>query len=116
MLVVAAGAAILGGYMRIQHLPIRDPLVRGWLAILFQTIPQLFLAAKIIEEGPAGLPLLAVIAGHATVLSRLALVMLALREARWDRNRRWLCVTETANELGWLVVTLTWLYRGGGFS
>jgi hypothetical protein len=106
---VAAGvvATLLVGAARGQS--IRNPLVMGWLAVFFKAVPQLVLAWNIHLNGGAGLALAAIVAGHVTILMRLAQLAIALREAGWDKNRLGSFISEVPNELSWIVVTVVWM-------
>jgi hypothetical protein len=48
------------------------------------------------------------------ILIRLALLGFAITEAGWDRNRKGAAMSESANEITWLLVTLAWLIRYPG--
>ncbi|MBI4133362.1 hypothetical protein HY478_01980 [Candidatus Uhrbacteria bacterium] len=90
---------------------VNDPIVKAWFAVFFKAMPQLLLAAKIFQFGGAGTPGAAIVSGHCTILTRIGQLIFAIREAGWDRNRVGLVVSETANELSWVVVTIIWLFR-----
>ena len=94
---------------KMQGWGIHEPPLRAFLAIFYKAAPQLFLAWKIIQEGGAGIPGLAIVTGHVTILLRVAQIWLGIREAGWERNRRWLFVSETVNEASWVVVSIAWL-------
>ena len=94
----AGGSALVLGYSRLNGLALQDPAIKGLLSSACRVLPQLFLAAKVAQEGGAGLPGLAVVVGNLTILVRIAQVSLAIREAGWERNRRWLLISESANE------------------
>lgn len=87
---------------------IGNPLVKGWLAVFFKAVPQLVLAWTIHEYGGKGLALSAIIAGHVTILCRLGQLTLAIKEAGRDKNRIGSFMSEMANELSWVVVTIVW--------
>lgn len=86
-----------------------DPMVRGWLAVFFKATPQLTLAWHLTQVGGAGLAPFAVLAGHITINIRLGQLYFSIREAGWDRNRIGSAVSECANELSWILVTVVWL-------
>ena len=90
---------------------IGDPLVKGWLAVFFKTVPQAVLAWNIWLMGGGGIALAAIIAGHATILSRIGQLVLSIKEAGWDRNRIGSLISEVPNELSWALVTAIWLFR-----
>jgi hypothetical protein len=112
--VTLAVAAVVGmmaiciGWFR-YGLTVKDPIVRGYVAMILKGWPQLALAYKISQYGGAGLPMLAVILGHVTILIRITQLAFALREAGWDRNRKGSMISEVGNELTWLVTTAVWL-------
>lgn len=92
-----------------RHLTVKDPMVKAFFAIAYKSVPQVLLAWKFLAEGASGTPGLSVIVGHATILIRLGQIYFMVQEAGWDRNRIWLAVSETANELSWVVATIAWL-------
>lgn len=94
---------------RRNHLPFSDPIVRGYLAIFFKGLPQLTLAYSIWQYGGTGISGIAIWVSHLTICTRLAQVLLSLREAGWDRNRKGTLISEIANEASWIVVTVVWL-------
>lgn len=93
----------------IRRLPFADPKVKASFAVAYKSVPQVLLAWKFLAEGASGTPGLSIIVGHATILIRLGQISLMVGEAGWDRNRIWLAVSETINELSWVVVTIAWL-------
>lgn len=88
---------------------IKNPLVKGWLAVFFKAVPQAVLAWNILLVGGDGLAWLAIVAGHATILSRIGQLALSMREAGWDKNRIASFISEVANELSWVLATAAWL-------
>jgi hypothetical protein len=111
---VALAVAAIAGTLTVRigwsyQLPIDDGIVRGYLAMIFKSWPQLMLAYKISQQGGAGLPLLAVVLGHVTILIRLLQLWLTAREAGWNRKRKGSMISEVGNELTWLVTTFVWL-------
>lgn len=108
--VLALGGTItVFGVSRFRGLPFSDPVPKGLLAMVFKGLPQWMLAIKVADEGGAGLPGLAVLAGNATILTRLWQIALTIREAGWDRNRVWLFASEAINELSWATVSVVWM-------
>lgn len=101
MVTLAAGAR--------HGLGIGDGLVRGWLAVFFKAVPQLALAWSVLVHGGGGVSAVVIIGGHLTICTRLGQILLALREAGWDRNRRGAAISEFANEGSWIVATVAWL-------
>ncbi len=84
-------------------------MVKAFFAIAYKSVPQVLLAWKFLAEGASGTPGLSIIVGHATILVRLGQIYFMVREAGLDRNRVWLAVSETANELSWVIATIAWL-------
>jgi hypothetical protein len=110
---VIVGAGIMGtilwGYRRGRGLG--DPIVHGYLGVLFIGVPQITLAYTILKEGGQGLAGTALLASNFSILIRLTLLGFAIAEAGWDRNRKGAAMSECANEISWLLVTLAWLIR-----
>ena len=100
-------AVIIVSYFR--NLQINDPMVKALFAIAYKSVPQLLIAWKFLAEGASGNPGLSVIMGHVNILLRLGQIYFMVKEAGLDRNRIWLAVSETANELSWVVATIAWL-------
>lgn len=103
------GTGVVWLVAAITRTPMSDPTVKSFLAMLFKSVPQLLMALKISQQGGAGLPVAALIAGHVTILIRIVQIAMTIREAGWDRNRVWLCTSEVANELSWVTVSAAWL-------
>lgn len=91
-----------------RKLAVTDPLVRGYLAVFFKGVPQLTLAYNIVVVGGSGVSVFGILTGHITICSRLGQILMSLREAGWDRNRRGSAISEIANEGSWIVVTIAW--------
>ena len=62
-------------------------------------------------EGGRGLAGTALLASNIAILVRLALLSFAIAEAGWDAHRRGAAMSEFANEISWLLVSLAWLVR-----
>ena len=110
-IIVVAGimVTILWGYR--LGLGLGDPIIHGCLGILFIGLPQITLACTILQEGGRGLAGAALLVSNFSILIRLGLLGFAIAEAGWDRNRKGAAMSETANEISWLLVTLAWLIR-----
>jgi hypothetical protein len=106
---VAGGVLLTLAWGKIKHLTFTDPLVSGFLAVCFIGLPQLTLAYKIFTEGGAGMAGAMLLAGHIGIMTRLGQLCFAIREAGWDRNRQGAVLSETANEVTWILVTVAWL-------
>ncbi len=96
-------------FAAVHRLPVSDPMVKAMFAIGYKSVPQVLLAWKFLAEGASGTPGPSVVIGHATIVIRLAQLGLMVRESGWDRNRFWLIVSESLNELTWLAATTAWL-------
>ena len=108
-LAVILGLLLALVWSRWRGLPWTDPLVYGFFGVCFIGLPQVTLAYKIYQVGGAGLAAGMLLAGHAAIMTRLGQLWFAIREAGWDRNRLGAAVSEAANEITWLLVTLAWL-------
>jgi hypothetical protein len=96
-------------FTNIRQLPLSHPMSKALFAIAYKSVPQMLLAWKFLAEGASGTPGLSVVVGHATILIRLCHIYFAAREAGWDDDRKWLAISETANELSWVIATIAWL-------
>ncbi len=105
----ALAALVVVSIGRGRGLSVRDPMVRGWTALMLKGWPQLMLAVKIALEGHGKLRLSTVILGHATILIRLGQIFLSVKATGWDRPRRGLWLSELGNELTWCVTTIAWV-------
>lgn len=102
------GTAIVLAIGKSRGIGFKDPVSKSFLAMLFKALPQFLMAIKVAQEGGAGVPMVAVIAGNATIIIRIVQVWFAIREAGWERNRTWLFVSEVVNELSWATVSVVW--------
>jgi hypothetical protein len=108
-MIVAAGIAAILLWGRRRGHGLGGPIVHGYLGILFIGIPQITLAYTIFQEGGQGLAGAALLASNFSILIRLGLLGFAIAEAGWDLNRKGAALSESANEISWLLVTLAWL-------
>lgn len=107
--IVALGIAVTILIARTRGVKLGDPIIKGWYAVFFKGIPQMALAMNILLVGSgAGLAGSTLLAGHVTVVTRLGQVLFSVKEAGWDRNRTGSALSEMANELSWVVVTIAW--------
>lgn len=97
---------IIGTY---RGLTLADPMMKAMFAIAYKAVPQVLLAWKFLAEGSSGTPWVAVVVGHVTILTRLGQIYFLVKEFGLDRNRKCLAVSETANELSWVIATIAWL-------
>ncbi len=86
-----------------------DPIIKALLAISYKSVPQVLLALKFLAEGASGTPGLSVLIGHVTIIIRLAQIGFMVKEAGWEKNRIWLAISETTNEVSWLFATIAWI-------
>lgn len=93
-------------YSRGKKLNFFDPLIKGNYSLIFKSIPQLFLAYKISQNGGSGLGIIFIISFHALTLARIFQIFQSISEAGWDRNRIGLAVSEIGNEITWTIVTI----------
>lgn len=93
-------------YSRYKKLNFFDPLIKGNYSLIFKSIPQLFLAYKISQNGGSGLGLIFIISFHALTLARIFQIFQSIAEAGWDKNRIGLAVSEIGNEITWTIVTI----------
>ena len=108
-MVVILGLLLTLVWSRWRDLPWTDPMVSGFFGVCFIGLPQVTLAYKIYQVGGAGLAAGMLLAGHVAIMTRLGQLWFAIREAGWDRNRLGAAVSEAANEITWLLVTIAWL-------
>ena len=66
------------------------------------------MAINIAQFGGDGVPGIALIAGHVTVLTRVFQGTMAVVESPREHNRLWLLASEMMNELSWCAVTVAW--------
>ena len=86
-----------------------EPITRGLSALLFKSVPQLYLAFCIANAGQSkGLPGLSLFIGHVTIAARLVEIFLAAKQDGWNRKNIGLMISESGNEVSWLVVTIVW--------
>ena len=108
-IMVCLGLLAILIWARWRSLSWNDPVVHGLVSLCFIGLPQITLAYKIYQVGGAGLAAGMLLAGHVAIMTRLGQLWFAIREAGWDRNRLGASVSEAANEITWLLVTIAWL-------
>ncbi len=106
--IAAFGAIIVMIVAYLKKLSFGNPMVKSWLAIAFKAVPQVAQAYKLFLMGGAGLAGGAIIGGHMTMLTRLGQLTFSIKEAGWDKNRWALFLSEAANWLTWVLVTIVW--------
>lgn len=104
------GTALVFAVMKLRGIGLQEPILKSFLAMLYKALPQFIMAFEVAQKGGAGVPAAAVITGNITILIRIGQIWFAIREAGWDRNRVWLCVSETMNEVSWATVSVVWLF------
>lgn len=112
--IVGTGIAVTCWMAYRKGKPLSDPMVHGCFGVLFIAVPQFTLAYTILTEGGRGLAGTALIVSNLSILVRLALLSFAIAEAGWDTHRKGAAMSEAANEISWLLVTLAWLARYPG--
>jgi hypothetical protein len=98
------------GYAWIRCIPFFDPLMKGVYSLICKAVPQCVLAFKIYTLGGAGLPLVSILIFHTLTCLRIGQILFTIRGVGWDRHRTGLLVSETGNELSWMLVTYAWLH------
>lgn len=104
------GTVLVFAVMKLRGIRLQDSMLKSFLAMLFKAPPQFIMAFEVAQKGGAGVPAAAVIAGNITILSRIGQIWFSTREAGWDRNRVWLCISETVNEISWATVSVIWFF------
>lgn len=114
---VTGGVAITVVCARARNLPVLpypDPMVKGWLAVCFKTLPQLVMTATfMLTKDSHGLSAVSVWLGHVTVWIRLGQLIRAYAEMKKkgqiDRSCKGSLLSEICNESSWILVTIAWL-------
>lgn len=83
-----------------------DPINKGVISLIFKSTPQLFLAIKVFKEGGDGLNITMLIIFHLLVLARIYQIISSTKEAKWEKNRKSLLISEIGNEFTWILVTI----------
>lgn len=91
-----------------KNLTISDPMIKGVVGSSVKAIPQFVMAWKIALEGGLGVPGVAVFTSNFNILVRIGQLVMSIRQVGWDKNRRWMLVTESLNYLSWFAVTVAW--------
>ena len=86
-----------------------DLVTKSQISMMMRGIPQLLQGVKIAMVGGAGLPAISVIVGNANIWIRITHLILTRSEAKWERNRVWMLVSEVVNAVSWGVVSLIWI-------
>ena len=110
MVLAVIGIVVVLVVCRTRNTGLDDPMPKGLLAILSKAVPQFMMALKVASEGGAGVPMPTIIVGNITVCLRIGQIWLSIREAGWDKNRVWLLLSETLNEISWATVSIVWAF------
>lgn len=108
-ILVLCGIVVVFIGAKIHKIELQDPMLKSLLAMIFKALPQFMMAFRIAQIGGAGVPAAVIISGHITILTRIGQIWFGIREAEWDRNRIWLCASETVNEISWITVSIIWI-------
>lgn len=103
------GAVAVFAVMKIRDVGFRDPMPRSLFAMACKVLPQFIMALEIAQNGGAGVPAAAIVAGNINILVRIGQLGFAIREAGPNRNLVWLCANEIMNEVSWATVSVVWL-------
>jgi hypothetical protein len=88
---------------------VSEPITRGIIALLLKSVPQLFIGYCIINAGRKdGLAGITLAIGHITVCTRLWEICLAARQDGWNRKNVGLIISESGNEISWLITSAIW--------
>ncbi len=105
---VATISVLVIGYK--MNLSYRDSIIRGILACIYKGGPQLYLAYCIIQNhGASDLAPLAVWVANSTALLRIYQISFSIRQSGWTRDLLGLVISESGNEITWMLVTVIWL-------
>lgn len=103
-------SALVIAWQKLNGKGIKDAMTRGYLALCAKSVPQLYLAFCIFRDGGGdGLGAWFVWGGHIAVLTRIAILVKAGNKSNWNRNIVGSLVSESGNEISWIVVTIVWL-------
>lgn len=90
---------------------IKHPYSKGFMAMWCKGIPQIWLACTILQaHGGGGLPLVTLVAGHATAIPRLFQIILSGKRGGWDKSVKGLMMGEGFNVITWIITTIAWFY------
>lgn len=107
--IVLVGTVLLLVIAKLKEIDFSNPMLKGMFAIICKALPQVTLAIEVAQSGGAGIPLTTIIVAHITTLIRIGQIYFSIREAGWDKNRKWLFVSEFSNWLTHCGVTVVWL-------
>lgn len=88
-----------------------DPFAKGWIAVCCKALPQLYISyCMLLAGGADGFPLITLIAGYATAISRWLQIESAGQSGGWDRPTKGLRLGELSNVLTCIVMNIVWVY------
>ncbi len=88
-----------------------EPINRGLMSIIVKSTPQLYIAYCIFKAGRNdGLAGMSLVIGHITVIVRAIEIAVTAKQDGWTKKNIGLFISETGNELTWMVTTWSWLY------
>lgn len=103
------GASVIIGMALSSRLEFDDPMIKGLLAMLWKSMPQLLFAWKILEQGGQGTPLLVIVLGNINIWLRLGQLRVQKEEAgAWNRPLRWAWRSEWVNAATWFIPSCFW--------
>jgi hypothetical protein len=83
-----------------------DPAIKGLFVLAFKSMPQVFLAWKVWDQGGTGIPVQAIWVGHLSIFTRFVQIYYMFKDKKGDPNRFWLLTSEIGNGSTWLLVTI----------
>ncbi len=110
-LITAVGVVFTAVWATKRGLGIKSPMIRAWLSIFLKPVPQFLLVHKVFVEGGAGITVIAIVIGNVSIAMRLIPLIISAKTEGADKNKKWLIIAETTNQISWLAVTAVWLYR-----
>ncbi len=88
-----------------------EPINRGLISLVVKSTPQLYIAYCIYRAGRNdGLAGMSLVIGHITVCARAVEIYITAKQDGWTKKNIGLFISETGNELTWMVTTGYWLY------
>ncbi len=108
--IVVALLAVIAIISYRRGLDIDNPWVKCLTAMSFKTVPQLMVAVVIWQHGASGWSPWFIIIGHLTIGTRIAQLVLSLREGDSEHTRASL-VTEIGSEMSWIIATIAYIAK-----
>ena len=107
---VIIGMVITVTIAKKKHIALTDVTVKGALAIIAKSIPQIVTAYSIWVIGASSYSPVMMAFGHVTIFLRLGQIALSARRNGWNKNAKASFWSEVANELSWIAVTAIWIW------